>query len=233
MRKHVGSVSLFLGLLMLTSGATTAATRQELKANLQGIYEITNLGIDELRVVRPGTILMLTKEGVVGNPSSEVTAMITVVENGEVRQQRGFMATMMAKKSTRLFETEERVYVTRMFVGADNVTLYISSVDTHAINIEGSTKQVRYNGAVRFLFDKEVFAGLTPEQLKAAVDQVMPIAEELAAAEPATIELGQTFEEIEAVLGKPERIVKAGDKVIYMYPDLKITFVEGVAADIQ
>jgi predicted ATPase len=222
-----------LALFLFSITPAQSATRDELKTSLETFYALTKTGIDELRVVRPGTIVVIQAEGLTGNPSSEVTEMLTVVEEGAVRQQRGLMATMMAKQSTRVFNKGERVYVTRIVVGADNATLHITSVDTHEIAIKGSTKQVRYNGAVRFLFPAETFAAITAPELKAAIDPVLAVEAELANATPQTIELGQTPEEIESILGKPVRIVKAGDKLIYMYSDLKITFVDGKAADIQ
>lgn len=198
------------------------------------MYEVTKLGIDELRVVRPGTVLAIQKEGITGNPSSEVMDMTTIIEeNGEVRQQRGFLAAMTAKQSTRLFNPGDRVYVNRISVIGNNLNFYISSVDTHDINIEGSTKQVRYTGTVRFLFPRESFGAMTASEVKQAVDQVLAVEQELAEAEPPTVEIGQSPEEIEGILGKPNRIIKAGDRTIYTYDDLKITFIDGKAAEIE
>jgi hypothetical protein len=48
-----------------------------------------------------------------------------------------------------------------------------------------------------------------------------------------TVELGQTIEQVEQILGKPQKILKAGAKVIYVYPDLKVTFENGKVADFQ
>jgi hypothetical protein len=48
-----------------------------------------------------------------------------------------------------------------------------------------------------------------------------------------TIELSQTIEQVEQILGTPQKILKAGPKVIYIYPDLKITFTDGKVTDLQ
>jgi hypothetical protein len=51
--------------------------------------------------------------------------------------------------------------------------------------------------------------------------------------QPKTVELGQTREEVEKVLGAPQKILNAGTKVIYVYADLKITFQDGKVVDLQ
>jgi hypothetical protein len=51
--------------------------------------------------------------------------------------------------------------------------------------------------------------------------------------EPAEISLGQTISEVEAILGKPKQIVNLGAKKMYVYPSMKITFVNGKVSDVQ
>ena len=52
-------------------------------------------------------------------------------------------------------------------------------------------------------------------------------------AEPQTIQLGQTTDQVLAVLNKPEKIVNLGPKQIFVYRDLKVTFVDGKVSDVQ
>jgi hypothetical protein len=52
-------------------------------------------------------------------------------------------------------------------------------------------------------------------------------------AEPQTIEKGQTPDQVEAALGKPDKIVNLGAKQLYIYKDLKVTFVNGKVSDVQ
>jgi hypothetical protein len=47
---------------------------------------------------------------------------------------------------------------------------------------------------------------------------------------PATVEIGQTTDQVVAALGQPQKIAKAGPKTIYFYNDLKITFTDGRSA---
>jgi hypothetical protein len=54
-----------------------------------------------------------------------------------------------------------------------------------------------------------------------------------AGAEPPTVALGQTPEQVAAALGKPKSIMDLGAKKIYVYPDMKVTFNGGKVTDIK
>jgi hypothetical protein len=54
-----------------------------------------------------------------------------------------------------------------------------------------------------------------------------------AQAEPQTIEKGQTTDQVQAALGKPDKIVNLGTKQIWVYKDLKVTFINGKVSDVQ
>jgi hypothetical protein len=45
--------------------------------------------------------------------------------------------------------------------------------------------------------------------------------------------MGQTTDEVVAILGQPEKILNLGAKQIYVYKDLKVTFVKGKVTDAQ
>jgi hypothetical protein len=51
--------------------------------------------------------------------------------------------------------------------------------------------------------------------------------------EPQQIEKGQTPDQVKASLGNPEKIVNLGAKQIYVYKDLKVTFLNGKVSDVQ
>jgi hypothetical protein len=52
-------------------------------------------------------------------------------------------------------------------------------------------------------------------------------------AEPQTIEKGQTTDQVQGSLGKPDKIVNLGAKQIWVYKDLKVTFLNGKVSDVQ
>ncbi len=51
--------------------------------------------------------------------------------------------------------------------------------------------------------------------------------------EPQQIEKGQTPDQVKAALGNPDKIVNLGSKQIFVYKDLKITFINGKVSDVQ
>lgn len=51
--------------------------------------------------------------------------------------------------------------------------------------------------------------------------------------EPQQIEKGQTPDQVKASLGQPDKIVNLGSKQIWVYKDLKVTFLNGKVSDVQ
>jgi hypothetical protein len=70
-------------------------------------------------------------------------------------------------------------------------------------------------------------------QASAAPAPASPDAPAAPAAQPASIELGQTTDQVTAALGAPTRIANLGPKVIYYYSGMKVTFKEGKVSDVQ
>jgi len=60
-----------------------------------------------------------------------------------------------------------------------------------------------------------------------------PQAQQAPPPEPQQIEKGQTPDQVKAALGPPEKIVNLGTKQLYVYHDIKVTFVNGKVADVQ
>ena len=52
-------------------------------------------------------------------------------------------------------------------------------------------------------------------------------------AEPQTIQMGMTTDQVQSSLGQPTKIVNLGPKQIYVYKDLKVTFFNGKVVDVQ
>jgi len=51
--------------------------------------------------------------------------------------------------------------------------------------------------------------------------------------EPQQIEKGETPDQVKAVLGQPDKIINFGSKQIFIYKDLKVTFLNGKVSDVQ
>jgi hypothetical protein len=52
-------------------------------------------------------------------------------------------------------------------------------------------------------------------------------------ANPPTISLGMTVSEVEQMMGRPKETANVGVKKIYVYKDIKVTFIDGKVSDVQ
>ncbi|HMF53046.1 MAG TPA: hypothetical protein VK593_01755 [Edaphobacter sp.] len=52
-------------------------------------------------------------------------------------------------------------------------------------------------------------------------------------APPPTVALGQTPDQVTAILGSPKQIIDLGAKQIYKYPDMKVVFMSGKVSDVE
>jgi hypothetical protein len=57
--------------------------------------------------------------------------------------------------------------------------------------------------------------------------------EQQAQTEPQTIQMGMTIDQVQGALGQPSKVVNLGPKQIYVYKDLKVTFLNGHVVDVQ
>jgi len=53
------------------------------------------------------------------------------------------------------------------------------------------------------------------------------------ASQPQQIEMGQTQDQVKSSLGQPDKMVNLGPKQIWVYKDLKVTFLNGRVVDVQ
>jgi hypothetical protein len=52
-------------------------------------------------------------------------------------------------------------------------------------------------------------------------------------AQPQQIDKGQTTDQVVAAIGQPDKIINLGAKQIYVYKDIKVTFINGKVSDVQ
>lgn len=155
---------------------------------------------------------------------------------------------------SRQFVTGEKFWVTRIDLQPDGVLFTLFS-DPY--------NDVRYYSTLKFVYPHgttptpDQVLSLVGEVLKVDADDSaksddkggdqqqaapaadaaqQPAADQAAAAPPAppaTVEIGQTTDEVVAILGQPDKILNLGPKQIYVYKDLKVTFVKGKVTDAQ
>jgi len=76
-------------------------------------------------------------------------------------------------------------------------------------------------------------ATATPEAVEKAIEAVVIPESEVKAANTKSVDLGQSPAEVETALGKPDKIVHLGAKMIYVYKDMKIVFQDEKVSDVQ
>ena len=73
----------------------------------------------------------------------------------------------------------------------------------------------------------------TPEQQALAPIPPPPPPPDALPPQPKTISVGETKEQVVAILGQPQKVVTLGKKEIDYYPDMKVIFVAGKVTDAQ
>lgn len=130
-----------------------------------------------------------------------------------------------------MFKAGEKVYVWKLAMDDDELAVFLISSETFAVQKGGSTQQTRYKALLDFKFEKGSLPSADFANVKAAIDSVL--ASEQEALAPKNISIGQTEAEVEASVGKPEKIINLGPKKVYVYKDLKVIFVDDKVADVQ
>ena len=166
-------------------------------------------------------------------------------------------------QTTKLFAKGDKVYPTKIDVNVDKdtVTLAIVACDTcnktdpptynkanvvfqfprgslakaSAGDVEDTIGQLLSVSDDSQQQDQGAQQGGQDQQQGAQGDQqaAQQAAQQPAAAEPQTIGVGQTTDQVQGSLGKPDKIVNLGAKQIWVYKDLKVTFLNGKVSDVQ
>ncbi|HEV2200657.1 MAG TPA: hypothetical protein VGR73_12610 [Bryobacteraceae bacterium] len=219
--------------ISLGCAATAADWKNTLEESLASNYELTKTGLDRVRITKAGTVLVIRKDNISGDLASDLTYLNNKVIGGTVQQAGGAGAFLQDKRTSRVFKTGEKVYVSKIAVRPDAVEFFLVSGETYDVNLRGSTRQTRYKALVSFEFDNGFLETADLAAVKKVVDDVIAPESTISAANTKTVELGQTPEQVEAALGKPDTIVNLGAKRTYVYKTMKVIFQDGKVADVQ
>ncbi|HZU33745.1 MAG TPA: hypothetical protein VFB79_21705 [Candidatus Angelobacter sp.] len=207
-------------------------------------------------VTNPETGLALQKAGPAALPQRGSTTMCAShYRNGNFTKP-GFRCTSflnMTKQNLVTLEKGDKVFPTKIEVEKDEVKLsfgYCSGDPGQATIYTGQVvvefpKDTLKMATVTQIEDKiaEVFSADSGEQQAQSGQppqdgnaqgpaQPAPENQETPADAP-SIEAGQTIDQVVAIMGQPQKKVNLGAKQIYIYKDLKVTFVGGKVADVQ
>jgi hypothetical protein len=228
-----------------------------LAKQLKALYKVTKFGpvAKGFTVLSPGTVLVIRKPGILGVPPANVAFGNSIYRDGELHQPTAGNR-MIIGNVTRSLQVGEKVYVQTVDLNlkSDRVTLIIVECDS----CNGVNQQSSFKSMVSFDFAKGSLATADPAQIENTIGQVLsidnssnggqqpqdssaqqqgqqqqPPEQQAPPPQPPTIQLGQTVDQVQAVLGQPDKIVNLGAKLIYVYKDLKVTFMNGKVADAQ
>ena len=223
-------------------------------------YVASRLGSNGV-VSQAGTVLVIQQDNVKSNPADRQLYWGNAFKKGG-RVKQPFLGEVNyspMKDVARLLQVGEKAYITRVEIKAAEVVFQIQTCgacDPAAVD----PNDPPYRASVAFQFAKgylptadfkevqetigEVFAidNSAPQapvavesapQAPAAMVEPLPPPPAAPPAEPPTISLGDSKEQVVAAIGQPDRVAKVGNKEICFYKDMKITFVDGKVSDIQ
>ncbi|HYM78719.1 MAG TPA: hypothetical protein VE377_22300 [Candidatus Dormibacteraeota bacterium] len=238
-------------ILPATVAFSQAVTMQE---QLSAQYKVARMGSDSggFTVVEPGTLLTIQKGGVLSVPWKALALCPAKYQDNNFHPSVGFCAGMLRDVS-RYFQVGEKVYPTKIEVRPDKAKISFTVVACDSCN--GVNPPTSMKGEVVFQFAKGYLEKAAVGDVEDAIGKVFLIsgddqqgqggndasqqqnqqqpAQEQTQAEPQTIQLGMTTDQVQAALGKPEKIFNVGAKQIFVYKDVKVTFQNGRVADVQ
>ena len=206
-----------------------SASKQEIGVAIESKYELTKRSTFSGQVKKPGTVLYVSQSGLQANKPSALLKP-TIIKNGEIDQAGG--GSIIPGSAGKLLKVGDQMYLYSYKVGKDAVTFLSGTVDSHDMEVNGTTKMQPYQLAVRFEYD----GGLAAVETKQILDDLaayFSTDQEVARSDEGTIKLGQTPQQVIEIMGPPKRKVDLGGKQIFTYDDLKIVFKGGVVVDVE
>jgi hypothetical protein len=225
--------------------------RQRLERALNDRFPAVKLGSDKVTVVQRGTVLVVQAGGIFASPMTEF-AFINNFKDGRIKRSAA-SALIHDSKTSREVMPGERVYLLKTEAKDSGILLTVQT----CVACDGSEVdriQLGFRAAVNFQLPKWYSMNTFLPQAESLIGQVFGVAdagnaaappppppppppgasaENQPAPQPARIAMGQTIDEVTANLGPPDKMVDLGAKKIYLYKDLKITFVDGRVSDVQ
>lgn len=208
--------------------AQTGTVPQE----IESVYTPTKPTADLTSIVKQGDVLVLNKDNLVMCGVASALPSYNTYTGGKIEQ------SLLNKLKFFTASGNAPTVPTRTFVAGEKVLLTDAEMTEKGLQltlISQVMDGVRYKAYLVFPFPK----GSTPSPSEALQDvaqvlSVQPASHEQPVATTArTISLGQTKEQVIAVLGQPTTVVKLGAKEVYYFPTMRVTFVDGHVANVQ
>ena len=241
-----------LGILLfdLLAGAAFAVAPDEMKSTVESRYKLTVPGFLG-NFKETGSVLVVQKEGLrADRPRSNFKP--TVIKVGQVIIAGGGDLPLGNNVDGNL-KSGDRLYLYGVRSGDDYVELLLFTVNAFIITGSGTKGPIPLQASTRFQYDgglaavtaKQVMEdigvwfktdGGTNENAKsAAVKDEAKATDKAESGNMATsiVQLGQTPEEVIAILGAPDKRILVGSKTVFVYTKLKLVFIDGKLMDAE
>jgi hypothetical protein len=256
--RQLWEIAVLWAVFLMPAGAQQPNTKGAILQQLEAQYVPTQTTADKSDIVTAGSILTLKKDNLMTVAISSGSVCPNTYKDGRITQSAVAKITCgraigLALKR-KIFLAGQKLWLTNIEVN-DGSVIFELYTDAYAGE--------RYRATLTFGFNKgpvppvdaveksvaEVFSAEPPPAPASqpapavqppAAPQAAPANQEaplppidVPAAPPTEIRVGQTSEQVVAILGKPEKVVKLPTKEIYYYKNLTVTFVNGKMTDAQ
>jgi len=245
--------------ITLTPAHAQAPSLQE---QLNAQYKKVTMASNGTVVSDPGTLLSVQKGGILSVPYRALAKCPAKFENSSLHPSAGFCAGMM-KNVSQYFRTGDKVYPLKVDVNFNKAKINFEVVACDSCNgvnpPTGMKGEVEFEFAKGYLETAnaaqvediigQVFTISDDQSAQPSGDQGQQPADQggnqqppadqggnqppAQQPEPQTVQLGMTLDQVVAILGKPDKIFDLGAKKIYVYKDVKVTFMNGKVSDVQ
>jgi hypothetical protein len=228
----------FAGMIPRVAAAAQDASSAALEGKLKQQY-------------KPDMVLVVQKEGIVGvSPPTAVVCPTNFKDNA--LHPPNALCLVAVKNNSKLIGSNTKVHPTGVSVNLKNEKVSLSIVECDSCN--GVQEPSSFKAQVVFQFPKGYLESAEVDQVQGFIAQVLaedsgggdqqqggdaqaqqqaPQQNAAPAQAPAEIKLGQTPDQVQASFGAPDKIVNLGPKQIYVYKDLKVTFINGKVVNVQ
>lgn len=235
--------------------------KEMLKRKLADTFVLTTGNKQTGEITKAGSIIELKKDGLVMWTLEDGVSPNYVYKDGKFSLPLAAWATAHSALHAKDPELNPENVVKRKFVAGEKFWITAFAVRDNGIFLAFASDpygDTRYIGNIWFPVDKKqpmptVDAFMATMSDLIAVEPPPAQAEQAAApaaaapaapavqapapiapppAPPKTVTLGQSRDEVQAILGQPQKVVVLGSKEIEMYSDMRITLVGGKVTDI-
>jgi len=236
------------------AGAQSVTLQEQLSAQ----YKTVKIGPDGEVSGDPGTLLAVQKGGIIAVPWRAVALCPAKFQDNVLHLSTGFCAGMMQNVSG-YFKKGAKVYPLKIDVNPGKAKISFQVVGCKVCN--HSDQPFPFKAEVVFEFAKGYLEKASAGEVEDIIGQVFSITTDTnddqqaaggdaqpatdqqsqqpaqeaqpAPQQPATVQLGMSTDQVQGVLGKPDKIFNVGAKQIYVYKDVKVTFLNGQVSDVQ